>query len=97
MSLQIQVDVSGVSFAVRVLPRAQRNAFQGVREGALVVRLAAPPLEGRANAALQAFLAEALGVRRNQVSIRTGEKSRNKVVRVEGVQPDRVQALVAES
>ena len=82
---------------MRVLPRAQRNAFQGVREGALVVRLAAPPLEGRANAALQAFLAEALGVRRNQVSIRTGEKSRNKVVRVEGVQPDRVQALVAES
>jgi uncharacterized protein (TIGR00251 family) len=68
-----------------------------VREGALVVRLAAPALEGRANAALQAFLAEALGVRRNQVSIRTGEKSRNKVVRVEGVQSDQVQALVDES
>ncbi len=82
---------------MRVLPRAQRNAFQGVREGALVVRLAAPPLEGRANAALQAFLAEALGVRRSQVTIRTGEKSRNKVVRVEGVQADQVQALVGGS
>ncbi len=97
MSLSIQADGSGVSFAVRVLPRAQRNAFQGVREGALVVRLAAPPLEGRANAALQAFLAEALGVRRSQVTIRTGEKSRNKVVRVEGVQADQVQALVGGS
>ncbi len=96
MTLPVQDDGTGVSFAVRVLPRAQKNAFQGVREGALVVRLAAPPLEGRANAALQAFLAEALGVRRAQVAIRTGEKSRNKVVRVQGIPADRVLRLVED-
>ncbi len=94
MTLPVQDDGAGVTFAVRVLPRAQKNAFQGVREGALVVRLAAPPVEGRANAALQAFLAEALGVRRSQVSIRTGEKSRNKVVRVDGIQASQVLGLL---
>ena len=94
MTLPVQEDGTGVTFAVRVMPRAQKNAVQGVREEALVVRLAAPPVEGRANAALQEFLAEALGVRRNQVSIRTGEKSRNKVVRVEGIPASRVLGLL---
>ena len=68
----------------------------GVRDGALVVRLSAPPVEGRANAALAAFLAEALGVRRNQVSIRTGEKSRTKVVRVDGIGPARLEPLLSD-
>ena len=97
MSLPLQADETGVSFAVRVVPRAQKNALQGVREGALVVRLAAPPVEGRANEALQSFLAEALGLRKGQVSIRTGEKSRNKIVRVEGVSAARVQELIGGS
>jgi uncharacterized protein (TIGR00251 family) len=93
MDFPIQCDESGVSFAVRVIPRAQKAGFNGVREGALMVRLAAPPVEGRANAALQALLAAALGVRRSQVSLRTGEKSRTKIVRVEGVRPEAVRAL----
>lgn len=97
MSLPVQSDGTGVSFAVRVVPRAQRDAVNGVRDGALVVRLAAPPVEGRANAALQAFLAAALGVRKSQVSLRTGEKSRTKIVRVEGVSAARVLALAAEA
>lgn len=96
MSLQLKADDDGVSFPVRVVPRAQRNAVGGVRDGALVVRLTAPPVEGRANAALQDFLAEALGVRRNQVSIRTGEKSRTKIVRVDGIGPARLEPLLSE-
>ena len=97
MSLPVREDGTGVLFAVRVIPRARRSELDGVREGALVVRLAAPPVEGQANAALQAFLAEALGVRKSQVSLRTGEKSRAKVVHVEGVPPDRVRALAGGS
>ncbi len=93
MDFPIQSDATGVSFAVRVIPRAQKEGFHGVREGALMVRLAAPPVEGRANAALQALLAAALGVRRSQISLRTGEKSRTKIVRVEGVRPEAVRAL----
>lgn len=85
-----------MSFPVRVVPRAQRDAVGGVREGALLVRLVAPPVEGRANAALQAVLAEALGVRRNQVSIRTGERSRTKVVRVDGIGPAALEPLLSE-
>jgi uncharacterized protein len=76
------------SFAVRVSPRAGRTRFTGVMgEGADVIfkiALAAPPVEGRANEALIANLAEALDVTRSAVEVVAGEHSRNKVVRVKG-------------
>jgi uncharacterized protein len=70
---------------VRVQPRAKRDEVVGERAGAVVVRLAAPPVDGKANAALCAFLAKAAGVRRSQVTIVRGAMARDKVVRVEGV------------
>jgi len=73
------------SFAVWVKPRASRNQVMGIREGALHVALNAPPVEGKANAALIRFLAELLGVRQRQVEIVSGERSRSKVVRVTGL------------
>jgi uncharacterized protein (TIGR00251 family) len=57
----------------------------GVRDGALLVRLAAPPVEGAANAALVEFLSEALGVPRRAVVVRSGERSRRKRITVAGV------------
>ena len=75
----------GVVFDVRVIPRARRNALAGIHAQALKVRLTAPPVDGAANAALIAFLADKLGVRKSALSIRSGEKSRNKRLRVEGV------------
>ena len=57
----------------------------GVRDGALVVRLAAPPVDGAANTALTEFLSEALGVPRRAVSIVSGERGRRKRVAVAGV------------
>lgn len=94
MSLDLRADGDGVSFPVRVVPRATSDAVAGVREGALLVRLAAPPVEGKANAALQAFLAGVLGVRKAQVRIRTGEKSRTKLVSVEGLSPSQARELL---
>ena len=70
---------------VRVQPRAKRDEVVGERAGAVVVRLVAPPVDGKANAALCAFLAKAAGVRRSQVTIVRGAMARDKVVRVEGV------------
>jgi uncharacterized protein len=70
---------------VRVQPRATRDEVVGERAGAVVVRLAAPPVDGKANAALCAFLAKAAGVPRSQVTIVRGASARDKVVRVEGV------------
>lgn len=57
----------------------------GERDGAVVVRVAAPPVEGRANEALCGFIAERAGVPKRAVSIVAGERSRDKVVRVDGV------------
>ncbi len=74
-----------VTFAVRVVPRSSRSQIAGVEGGALKIKLTAPPVDGAANAALIEFVAEWLGVRRSAVSIVSGDKARNKLVRVNGV------------
>ena len=79
----------GVRLSVRVTPRASRNALSGVTHAAegrplLAVRLAAPPVEGAANAALIRFLADALGLRASAIEIRSGETARVKVVFLAG-------------
>lgn len=65
---------------VRVVPRASKTGFAGRSGDAVRVRLTAPPVEGAANAALVEYLARAVGVRRSEVSIVSGEKGRDKVV-----------------
>ena len=81
----------GVTFAVRVAPRASRNQIVGVEGGALKIKLTAPPVEGAANAALIEFVAARLGVRRSAVSVVSGDKARNKLVRVNGVTRQKVE------
>ena len=83
--LKITEVEGGVTFAVRVVPRASKNQIVGVHGDALKVRLTAPPVEGRANEALIAFLAKRLGVRKSQVEIVTGAASRRKMIRVNGL------------
>jgi uncharacterized protein (TIGR00251 family) len=68
--------------AVRVQPRASRDEISGWQEGALKVRLTAPPVEGAANEALIAFLAEALHVRRTEIRLVSGTTGRNKRVEI---------------
>ena len=80
----------GVSFAVRVHPRAKKNAIAGELGHALKIALTAPPLEGRANEACIAFFSKLLGVPRSSVTILSGEKNRNKVVHVAGVSAEQV-------
>ena len=65
---------------MRVQPRASRDALSGEREGALVVRLTAPPVEGAANEALARFLGKTLGVAPSAVRVVSGTTGRNKVV-----------------
>jgi uncharacterized protein (TIGR00251 family) len=90
--LQLKGVPGGVTFAVRVTPRARRNEITGEQGGGLKVKLAAPPVEGAANAALCAFLAEQLRVRKTAVTLVAGQTSRQKVVRVEGVTIEQVRA-----
>jgi hypothetical protein len=84
-----------VVFAVRVTPRASRDAIEGEYQGALRVRLTAPPVEDRANNALRRLLAARLNVPVSAVRIVGGEKSRNKRVAVAGVTMAQVAALAA--
>jgi uncharacterized protein (TIGR00251 family) len=71
--------------AVRVQPRARRNEVAGERAGAVLIRVTAPPVDGKANAAVCALVAKAAGVAPSRVRVIRGESSRDKVLRVEGV------------
>jgi uncharacterized protein (TIGR00251 family) len=86
----------GVSFSVRVQPRASSNEITGEWQGALRVRLAAPPLDGRANEVLRHLLAERLKVPLAAVRIVRGERSRTKHVEVRGVTSAQVRRLAPE-
>ncbi len=93
--IEITQSIGALTFAIRVQPRASRDSVGGEWQGALRVRLTAPPLEGRANDALCRLLAEQLNIPRSAVSILSGERSRSKRVRVEGVGAQQIQALAA--
>jgi len=95
--MEIQERDGNVSFAVRVAPRASRNAIEGEHGGALKVRLTAPPVDDRANEALRELLAEALNVPVSAVKIVSGAKSRMKRVAIAGVKQRQVIALAATS
>lgn len=75
----------GVTFAVKIHPRAKTNAVKGELGEALKLSLTAPPIDGRANEACVEFLAKLLKVSRSSVTIASGHSSRNKVIRVAGV------------
>ena len=76
--------------AVKVVPRATKNEIVGWLEGALKIRLQAPPEDGRANRALEELLAEALGLKKNAVTVAAGRSSARKRVEVVGLTHDEI-------
>jgi len=80
---------------VRVQPRASRDELAGWRDDTLRVRVTAPPLDGRANAALRALIADAAGVPTSAVGIVGGERGRDKLVSVAGLTPAALRARLA--
>ena len=83
--LSIQDSPRGTTIAVKVHPRAKRNAITGETGGTLKMDLTAPPIDGKANQACIDFFARLLKLPRSSVTIASGEKSRNKVIRVAGI------------
>lgn len=82
----------GAALTVRVTPRARKSEFAGVLEdGTLRVRIKEPPVEGKANAALIAFLAKVLGVRRSRIEIVAGETGLDKIVAIEAMSAEEVE------
>ncbi len=87
----------GVLLNIRVVPRASRNAVQGVLGDALKIRVQAPPVEGKANESVMEFLAKNLGVPRNRVALVSGDTGRIKQVFVKGIRSATALGLVPPS
>ena len=83
--ISIKESDQGITFAVRVHPRAKKNGITGVVGDALKLSLTAPPVDGRANEACIEFFAKLLKVPQSSVTIASGQSSRSKVIRVSGV------------
>jgi hypothetical protein len=85
----------GAALTVRVTPRARRTEIAGfLEDGILRIRIAAPPVEGKANAALVEFLAKVLSVRKNRIEVVAGDKSLDKIISVTDLSADDVQRRV---
>lgn len=89
-----RVDGADVLLALHVQPGARRTELAGRHGDALKIRLAAPPVDGKANAALLAYLAERLNLPKSAVTLRSGQAARRKVVALRGAAPAAVAALV---
>jgi uncharacterized protein (TIGR00251 family) len=96
VALDLRDTGEGVTLRVRVQPRASRDGLSGEREGALVVRLTAPPVEGAANEALSRLLGKTLGVAPSAVRVVSGASGRNKVVSVAGLDAATARARLGE-
>ena len=79
---------------LHVIPRGSKNEIIGWRDDVLCVKITAPPVEGAANSAIVKFRADALGVRKSQVELVSGEKSREKYVRIDGLTQNEIRERV---
>jgi uncharacterized protein len=80
--------------AVRVQARARRNEIAGERAGSLLVRVTAPPVEGKANAAVCRLLAERLGLAPGRIAVVGGAASRDKLVEIDGIEAGELRRLL---
>jgi len=92
--IAIKEIAQGITFAVKVHPRAKKNAITGELGDALKLSLTTPPIDGRANDACIEFFAKLLKVPRSSVTIASGLTSRNKVIRVAGLSADEVRSCL---
>jgi uncharacterized protein (TIGR00251 family) len=95
--IPILESAKGISFAVKVHPRARKNAITGAVGDALKLALTAPPVEGKANQAVIEFFADLFQIPRSSVTIASGETSRNKVIRIAGVSKAAAEQRLAEN
>jgi uncharacterized protein (TIGR00251 family) len=90
LMVPLKESATGVTFAVKVHPRARNNAITGVMGDALKLALTAPPLDGKANQAVIEFFADLFAISRSSITITSGETSRTKVIRVSGISAEQV-------
>ena len=84
-----------VRIAVRVQPRARKDEIAGERDGALIVRVTAPPVEGKANNAVRKLLAKRLGIAPGRVTVVRGASGRDKLVEIDGMDTEAVRRALS--
>ncbi len=89
----LKEDPEGVTLRVRIQPGASRDQIVGVTEGALRLRITAPPVEGAANRQCIKFLAKKLHIAKSKISLLKGEHARVKVLRITGISCDGLKKL----
>ena len=92
--VNIKETADGVILQVHVVPRSAKSEVAGVHGDALKLRIAAPPVEGQANKECIRFLSDILGIRKKQVIIVGGSKSKNKTIAIEGIRKKDIEALI---
>jgi len=90
----VRATPDGVRIDLRVTPRASRTAVEGVRDGRLVVRVTAAPVDDAANEAVRRAIADAFNVRKSSVAISAGATGRNKTVAIAGLRPEYAAAAI---
>ncbi len=88
----IREDRDGSILSCRIHPNARKDSIDPPREDQLIIHLTAPPVEGKANKALQKYLSSCLKIAKSRIIIRSGEKGRSKVLFLDGLRPDEVRA-----
>jgi uncharacterized protein len=84
----------GLTFDIQVIPHASRAEIAGVQEGAFKVKVTAPPVEGAANEACIKLLADKLGLKKSQMEISSGAKSRKKTVMIKDISKEELQIKI---
>ncbi len=85
---------NGIRIQIKVQPRSSKNQIAGVQQGALKIKLTAPPVEGEANKALVNFLSGVLKIPKKNIKIIKGESARNKIVDIKGIKRDTLLKIV---
>lgn len=85
----------GVIFHIHVVPRSSKSEIAGIQDDALKLKITALPVEGQANDACIRFLSDILSVRKNQITIVSGHKSRKKTIAIEGIRKKDIEDIIA--
>ncbi|HQZ97233.1 MAG TPA: DUF167 domain-containing protein [Pyrinomonadaceae bacterium] len=94
MSINLTEHPDGIVVAVRVIPRASRSEIVGEHDGSLKVRICSPPVDGAANAEIIRLFAKHFGVSKSEVSIISGETSKNKRIKIENLSVSKFEELI---
>lgn len=90
----LRADGEGIILALHIQPGAKKTEIVGLHGDALKIRLAAPPVDGKANEALIAYVAEQLGIPRHQIELISGQTSRGKRIRITGIAREKVENIL---